>query len=213
MSKAIENHHFFTGKAGMEIDYYISLSSPYTYMGHARFEEMAKAHALTVNYRTLSSPEVLAAAGTLALAKRPPSRLAYRMMELKRWRSHLGLSFNLEPRFFPVPDIDAARMVVGAIQAGAHPGALVWAFLRAVWEQERDITDLATRKAIVTETGLDAGDIAQRAQGPGVAAGIEENTQHAIASQVFGYPTWKLDGELFWGQDRLDFLEQALKRA
>lgn len=196
----------------MEIDYYLSLSSPYTHMGHARFEEMAKAHALTVRYRLLSSPEVFAAAGTLPVAKRPPSRLAYRMMELKRWRRHLGMSFNLEPKFFPVPDLDAARMVVGAIQAGAHPGKLAGAFLAAVWEQERDITDLATRKAILTENGLDAEDIATRAERAEVAARIEENTQDAIASQVFGYPTWKLDGELFWGQDRLDFLEQALKR-
>ena len=205
--------HNFTGKASMEIDYYISLSSPYTHMGHARFEEMAKAHALTVNYRLLSTPEVLAAAGTLPVAKRPPSRLAYRMMELKRWRRHLGLTYNLEPKFFPVPDIAAARMVVGAIQAGAHPGALIGAFLGAVWEQERDITDVATLKAIVAETGLDAENIAQRAEGSEVAARIEKNTQDAIASQVFGYPTWKLDGELFWGQDRLDFLEQALERA
>ena len=104
-------------------------------------------------------------------------------------------------------------MVVGAIQAGAHPGARIGAFVGAVWEQERDITDVATLKAIVAETGLDAENIAQRAEGSEVAARIEENTQDAIASQVFGYPTWKLDGELFWGQDRLDFLEQALERA
>ena len=211
MLKANGNRHFFAEKAHMEIDYYISLSSPYTHMGHARFEEMAKAHALTVNYRLLSTPEVLAAAGTLPVAKRPPSRLAYRMMELKRWRRHLGLRLNLEPKFFPVPDIHAVRMVLGAIQAGAHPGALIGAFLGAVWEQERDITDTATLKAIVTETGLNAEDIATRAEGTEVAARIEENTRDAIASQVFGYPTWKLDGELFWGQDRLDFLEQALK--
>lgn len=196
----------------MEIDYYLSLSSPYTLMGHARFEEMAKAQELTVRYRLVRGSDVFSAAGTLPVGERPPSRLAYRMMELKRWRRHLGMSFNLEPKFFPVPDLDAGRMVVGAIQAGAHPGALIGAFLRAVWEQDRDITDPATRKAIVGENGLDAEDIATRAEGAEVAAEIEENTRHAIDSLVFGYPTWKLDGELFWGQDRLDFLEQALKR-
>ncbi len=197
----------------MEIDYFFSPISPYTYMGHDRFEAMAQRHGLTVRYRCMDTARVFAAAGTLPVRERPPARLAYRMMELKRWRRALGLPFHLEPRHFPVPETAAMRMVAAAVQSGAHPGALMGAVLRAVWEEQRDVSDPATLAAIAAEHGFDPDALAALAGGEAVSALVEADTELAISAQVFGVPTWRLGEELFWGQDRLDFLEAAVRGA
>lgn len=192
------------------IDYYLSLVSPFTYLGHGRFEELARQYGAEVSYRPADLLAVFEETGGLPVPKRSPQRQAYRMQELKRWRDYLGLPMNVQPRHFPVPDAEAGKVVIAAGQAGQHPGALIGNFLRAVWEQERDISDADTIRAIVTETGLDADALLQAAQSPEVAAERDRNTREAIERGVFGAPTWVIGEELFWGQDRLDFLERAL---
>lgn len=195
----------------MVIDYFLALTSPYTYMGHARFEEIAARHGATVNHRPIQVAKVFAVSGGVPVKERPKQRQAYRFQELRRWREHLGLPLNLEPKHFPVPDADAARTVIALKQQGEHPGALIGAFLRAVWGEERDISDPATIRAILAEQGHDADALLAAAAGPAVQAEYDANTEEAIARQVFGVPTYAFGEELFWGQDRLDFVERRLQ--
>lgn len=195
----------------MEIDYFLSLISPYTYMGHERFLQIAARAGATVNFKPTDLGKVFPVSGGLPLAKRSPQRRAYRMMELKRWREFLDVPLTLEPRFFPVRDEAARRAVIAAMQAGHQPGRLIFGFLRGVWAEERDISDPATIGAILEENGLAAGPLLQAAQGDRVAEGDAAITQQAIDAGVFGAPTYSLAGNLFWGQDRLDFLERALQ--
>lgn len=192
------------------VDYYLSLVSPYTYMGHERFEALAQKNGIEVAYKPTNYGKVFPVSGGLPLNKRPPQRLAYRMMELRRWSAHLGIAMNLEPRHFPVPDALPARVVVSAVEQGAHPGKLIGAYLRAVWAEERDVTDEATVRAIAAEQGYDADALMEAAARPETEAAYDAISQEAIDRGVFGAPTWIVDGELFWGQDRLDFLEHAL---
>jgi 2-hydroxychromene-2-carboxylate isomerase len=153
--------------------------------------------------------DVFKVSGGLPLGQRAPQRQAYRMMELRRWREELGIPLNLEPKFFPVDDSLAACMVVALGQRG-DMGALSGACLKAVWAEERDIADPATLVAIAGEQGLDGAELLAAARTPAARAGYQANTDAAIAAGVFGAPTFVIGDQLFWGQDRLDFVARAL---
>lgn len=192
------------------VDYHLSLISPYTYLGQERFMALAEKAGAEVNYKPTNLGRVFPASGGLPLAKRAPQRRAYRMMELKRWRSLLEIPLILEPAHFPVPEARAAGVVAAATLEGRDPAPLVAGFLRAVWAEERDISDEETIGAILGENGFDAASLLEAGQSPEVQAALEGYTDEALEAGVFGVPTWIYRGELFWGQDRLDFLSWAL---
>lgn len=192
------------------IDYYLTLISPWTYLGSGRFEEIARRHGAEVRVKPVNYGAIFPATGGLPLAKRAPERQAYRLVELKRWSAHLGIPLNLHPAHFPVPDAEAACMIIAADRTGGDPLRLAHAILRAVWAEERDISDIATLEAIARETGHDAPALTAKANEPEVRTAYEALTEEAIARGVFGAPTYVYKGELFWGQDRLDFLDRAL---
>ena len=197
---------------GKTVDYYFSPISPWTYMGHARFADMAGRHGASIKVKPVDFGKVFPASGGLPLAKRAPQRQAYRMVELKRFRDYLRLPLNLQPKFFPVPANLAAQFIVAAGRAGGSDAAmrLAGALLRACWAEERDIADAETLRAICTEQGMDAAALAAAAQAEAVIAEYEAYTQEAVARNIFGAPSYVIDGEIFWGQDRLEFVERAL---
>ncbi len=189
---------------------YYALQSPWTYLGWRRFLELAKDRGRTPVFRPIQMPKVFEASGGLPLAKRPAQRQAYRMMELKRWRDVLDLPLTLEPAFFPVDERLAARMVIAHGERDGDVGALSLAMLRAVWVEERDLSDRSTLEVIANEQGLDTGATLALAETPATAGIYDANTDAAIEDGVFGVPSFKLGDELFWGQDRLDLLARAL---
>ena len=191
---------------------YYALTSPWTYLGWQRFRALVERSGASPAWRPIRVADVFKVSGGLPLAERPRQRQAYRMMELRRWRAHLGIPLNLEPHFFPVDDGRAAAMVIALGRRGGDMASLSQAFLRAVWAEERDLADRATLVAIAGEEGLDGEDLLAAAQEPAVADVYRANTEAAIAAGVFGVPTFAIDGELFWGQDRLDFVARALER-
>jgi 2-hydroxychromene-2-carboxylate isomerase len=193
------------------IDYYMTHSSPWTYMGHERLAEIAKAAGATINVKPADYGKVFPASGGLPLKQRPLQRQAYRMMELKRWRAHLGLPFNLEPKFFPFEGTAASLLTVAALSQGADAAMqLSSAILRGCWEEEKNMADIDALVATADAAGLSGAELLAASKLPETAAAFERNSQEAIAAQVFGAPTYIYQGELFWGQDRLDFLQRAL---
>ena len=197
---------------GKTVDYYFSPLSPWTYLGHARFSDMARRHGAVINPKPVDYGKIFPISGGLPLAKRALQRQAYRMVELKRFRDHLKLPLRLQPKFFPVPADLAAQFVIAAGRSGGSDAAmrLAEATLRACWAEERNIGDAATLSAICSEQGMDAAALAAAAQSNAVREEYEGNTQEAIARNVFGAPSYVVDGEIFWGQDRLEFVERAL---
>jgi 2-hydroxychromene-2-carboxylate isomerase len=194
------------------VDYYFSPMSPWTYLGHARFTEMLARHGAQVRVKPVDYGKVFPASGGLPLKQRAAQRQAYRLVELRRFRDHLGVPLNLEPKFFPVPTEEAALLIIAADQQRGADAAmnLAGAVLRACWAEERNIGDSRTLEQIAAEQGLDAEQLKGRlAQ---VRSTYDDYTQEAIERQVFGAPTFVLDGEPFWGQDRLEFLDRALAR-
>lgn len=192
------------------VDYYFSLGSPWTYLGHARFETMAQKHNVEVGYRPADYSKIFPISGGLPPAKRAPQRQAYRLMELNRWRDYLGLPLNPQPQFHPVSSNLAAQMVYCAIEQGAHPGKLIGGVLAGVWTQQRDVSDADTLRTIAEEQGYDADSLLDAAAKPEAEAAFAAATQEAIDRNVFGAPTWIVGDDLFWGQDRLEFLERAI---
>ena len=194
------------------VDYYFSPISPWSYLGHTRFAEMAKRHGAAIKVKPADLSKIFPLSGGLPLAKRAPQRQAYRLVELKRFRDYLKVPLNLQPKFFPVPADLAAQFIVAAGRAGGSEAAmrLAAALMRACWAEERNISDAETLAAICKEQGMNAVELAAAAQSEAVKAEYESNTQEAAARNVFGAPSYVIDGEIFWGQDRLEFVERAL---
>jgi len=192
------------------IDYYLTLISPWAYLGSQRFAGIARRHGAEVRVKPVNFGEIFPRTGGLPLAKRAPERQAYRLVELKRWSSHLGIPIHLQPKFFPAAEATAAGMVIAAGETGGDALALAQAFGKAVWEEERDIADPATCEAVARESGHDAAALMARAKDPATAERHSALTEEAVARGVFGAPSYVYRDEIFWGQDRLDFLERAL---
>ena len=193
------------------IEYYFAPQSPWTYLGHQRLQDIAAAAGARIEVLPADLGRIFPLSGGLPLPKRAPQRQAYRLVELARFSQHLGLPLNVHPRHFPVPADDAARLIIAVQQ---HDGdvaalALAGAVMRAVWVEERNIADADTLAALLAECGLDSAR-ADDARAPAAQQAYQANTDRAIARGVFGAPTYAVDGELFWGQDRLDFLQRRL---
>jgi 2-hydroxychromene-2-carboxylate isomerase len=197
-----------------EIDYYFSLQSPWSYLGSGRFAEIARRHGAAVHVKPCDLGRVFAASGGLPVAQRPKQRQAYRLVELERWRDFLGIPLILRPTHLPLSGDLGARAVIAARRLGGEDVALALAAAlgRAIWVEDRDIADPGTVEAVAREADLDGGAVLSAAEMPDVAAEHVSNTDEAIERQVFGAPTYIFRGELFWGQDRLDFLDRALGR-
>lgn len=195
------------------VDYFFAPHSPWTYLGHARFVQIARDAGAQVNAKPMDLARVFPVSGGLPLAKRAPQRQAYRLVELKRFSQHLGVPLNLQPRFFPVASDDAARLIIEAGEAKGVEAALrlAGAVMAAVWAEERDIADAAVLAELLAAQGLPAA-LLEASRKPGVQARYDGFTQEAIDRGIFGAPTYVVDGEPFWGQDRLDFVEAALRR-
>ncbi|MGJ7511876.1 2-hydroxychromene-2-carboxylate isomerase [Variovorax sp. GT1P44] len=194
------------------IDYYFTPQSPWTYLGHARFAALAKSSAATVRVRPIDFGAVFPVSGGLPLGKRAPQRQAYRLVDLARFSRHLDIPLNTKPKFFPVPSDDAAKLIIAV---DLHDGTdaamkLCGAVFAAVWVQERNIADPKVLEALAVECGLAARRIEQ-SHSQTVQERYEDYTQQAIDAKVFGAPSYVVDGEIFWGQDRLDFVERTLK--
>lgn len=200
------------------VDYWFAPQSPWTFLGHARFAALADRLGVEVSIKPLDAPKMFAASGGLPLAQRPAQRQAYRLVELRRFSAALDVPLRLHPKFFPVAGDAAARMILAAMDArGTHAAmTLIGAIGAAVWTAERDIADEARLIELADAHQFDGRALAAASKQASIQQRYERNTQTAIATQVFGVPTYVPQfgphrGELFWGQDRLDFLERALQ--
>lgn len=195
----------------ISIDYYFAPQSPWTYLGHARLAQMARAAGAAVRVLPMDMSQVFPVSGGLPLGQRAPQRQAYRLVELQRFSDQLKAPLNLKPKYFPVAGDDASRLVIAVeLQDGSEAAMKISGSLfSAVWVHERDIAKADVLAGLLAECGLSAERLAQSAA-PDVQARYMANTRQAIDAGVFGAPSYVVNGEIFWGQDRLDFLERKL---
>lgn len=194
-----------------QVDYYFSLQSPWAYIGHRPFRELVRAYDLKVNHKPVVLIDLFSETGGLPLLKRHPARQRYRLVELQRWREKRGLQFHIQPKHWPFNARLADGVVIAAIEAGHDPDPYLRRAFPAIWEDELNLADPAVVARIADEAGLPGKAMVERSGAEEIGAAYEQNRQDAIAADVFGSPAYVLDGEVFWGQDRLDLLEDALK--
>lgn len=194
------------------VDYYFAPQSPWTYLGHARFAALAQVAGVAVRVLPVDlGGKVFPISGGLPLPKRAPQRQAYRLQELRRFSEYLQIPLHPQPKFFPVGGDDAACLIIAV---DLHDGSeaamkITGAVLSAVWAQERNIGDARVLAELLTENGLDTKRLEQ-SRSQEVRERYEAHTQRAISAGVFGAPSYVIDGEIFWGQDRLDFVARKL---
>lgn len=198
----------------LTVDYYFAPNSPWTYLGHERFWQIAKSAGATINVLPVDlGGKVFPVSGGLPLSKRAPQRQAYRLVELKRFSEFLGQPIVLQPKYFPVNADDAAKLIIAVDMHDGSDAAMrvTGRILRGVWVDERNIADARDLATIVAEEGLPARRL-DDSMSQAVHVRYEQDSQRAIDAGVFGAPSYVVDGELFWGQDRLDFLQRRLAR-
>ena len=192
------------------VDYYFSVASPWAYLGSARFIDMVRRCGATVNVMPVELSRVFAASGGTTYQDRAPQRRNYRQLELARWSQRLDIPLTLTPQFYPVDRYPASYVLIAARALGVPALDLSHRILQAIWHQEKNIADWDTLGSLADEASLDGRVLVEAARSPMVAQQYISDTEQAIRAQVFGSPTYVINGELFWGQDRLDFVEQRL---
>ena len=192
------------------VDHYFSMVSPWAYIGHDAFHAMAARHGVKVRQRPVQLPQVFEETGGLPLGKRHPARQALRWVELQRWREKRGVRLNLQPRHWPFAAATADRMVLAIQEAGGDPVPFMRAVFVGAWAEERDMADESVLVATADSVGLDGRAVLAAAKADAVGEIYEDNIAAAIAVGCFGSPGYVLDGEVFWGQDRIELLEDAI---
>lgn len=195
---------------GRVIDYYFSVLSDWAYFGGVRLEHLARRQGVAINYMPMDLAGIYAGSGGILLQKRSWQRQDYRVVELKRWSRHLGIPIELFPKHYPTEHKPASGMIIAAKRAGLDCGALANSILYAIWVENRDIADGATLVKIAEGHGMDGAALLKKAAGKAAQDEYKRNTRDALKRGVFGSPFYLYKGEIFWGQDRLDFLERAV---
>ncbi|MEL6549416.1 MAG: 2-hydroxychromene-2-carboxylate isomerase [Pseudomonadota bacterium] len=193
------------------IDYYFSTISPYTYLAGTRMEAVAEKHGASVTYKPLDIVTLFSRTGGTAPKDRHPARQEYRAQELVRQAEKLGMAFNLKPAHWPTNPAPSSYAFIAAEKAGGDLGALVHAFCRACWAEEKDIAEDAVIRGCLEAAGFDPA-----LADSGLLAGAEAYTQNledAVNAGAFGAPFYITDdGARFWGQDRIEDLDRHLSK-
>jgi 2-hydroxychromene-2-carboxylate isomerase len=192
------------------VAYFFTLGSPWSYLGHDVFVALAGKHGARIDYKPVNLAPVFAETGGLPLAKRHPVRQRYRLVELQRWRDHRKLPLNLKPLHWPLRQLLADQVVIAILDSGADPSAYLSRAFRGIWAEDRDLAEEADIAACLAAAGLEPRTLIERARQPDIVARHEANARDAISADVLGAPSYVLGGEVFWGQDRLGLLAEAL---
>ncbi|MCB1405050.1 MAG: 2-hydroxychromene-2-carboxylate isomerase [Rhodobacteraceae bacterium] len=192
-----------------QIDYYMSVVSPWTYLCGNRPVEVAAKHDATLVYKPVDPMALFARTGGLPLGQRHESRQEYRFQELRRQSAKLGMPLTLKPAFFPTNPAPAAYAIIAAQEAGGGDlHKLVQSLCAACWANEQNVAEDEVIQACLVDAGFSANLTMS-----GLMTGADtyaRNLEHAILAGVFGVPFFITGTEKFWGQDRIDDLDRHL---
>lgn len=199
-------------RLNMKIDYYYSVMSPFTYLGSERFISLVEKYNIEVEEKPFDIiGEIFANTGGIPVPKRHPSRQKYRLVEIERVGKKLNIPVNPKPKFFPLSDPHLPAKFILASNKLGNKLHFSNTCLKYLWSQEKDISDMKILEEICMSLNLNFEEMQDIASSPEIQNQYETNSQQAISSDVFGAPSYVYNSEVFWGQDRLDYLEDALK--
>ena len=198
----------------MKIEYYYGIPSPFAYLGSVKFQLIAKKY----NVEIVEKPcdlvgGIFSKTGGIPVPQRSQQRQKYRLDEIKRWSEFLNIKVNIKPKFFPPKDPHLpAKFTIAANLLGTKV-IFGHELLKLLWSEEKDISDIKNIELVSNNFRIDFKELSTLANSEKVSKIYSDNTEEAVKKNVFGAPTYIFNNELFWGQDRLEFLERALKNA
>jgi 2-hydroxychromene-2-carboxylate isomerase len=196
----------------MKIKYYYSVASPFSYLAIDRFIDLVNKKNVEVEELPFDLVgQVFPNTGGVPVPKRHPSRLKYRLIEIERIGKKYGVEINVQPKFFPPSDPHLpARFTIAAIELG-NKLTFGKECLKYLWSKEKDISDLKILEEICNNLQLSFSKIEELANSEKVKKIYSDNSNNAIKEDVFGAPTYIYNDELYWGQDRLEYLEDNIQ--
>ena len=196
----------------MEIKYYYSVASPFSYLAIDRFIDLVKRKGIEVDEKPFDLVgKVFPNTGGIPVPQRHPSRLKYRLVEIERIGKKYNVEINTQPKFFPPKDPHiAAKFTLAAIYQG-NKLTFGKECLKYLWANEKDISDISVLEEICKNLNLDFNKLKELADSDKINQIYLENSNDAIKENIFGAPTYVYNSELYWGQDRLEYLEDKIK--
>lgn len=189
-------------------EFFYDFASPFAYLASTQIERVAAGHELSWRpfllgalFRSLGTPVV-------PIAAMPEAKMRNALREAYRWADHWGVPFKY-PRRFPQVTVTALRLVLQLEPLQAV--GLSHALFEEIWVRDGDLEDPERLRSILAARGLDAAALLAGTQRKEIKDRLRANTDEALARGVFGTPTFIVEGALFWGQDRLEFVEKALR--
>jgi 2-hydroxychromene-2-carboxylate isomerase len=191
------------------LEFFFDYGSPYSYLADSRLPALAERTGAEIAYRPMLLGGVFKATGNQSPAVQPcEAKRAYGFLELRRWVAHMGVRFAGNPHF-PIDTLLLMRTAVAAQRAGVFEP-----FHRAVypafWAEGENLGEPEVVGRVVEKAGIDARALLEAAASPDVKAELRATTEEAVARGAFGAPTFFVGDEMFFGNDRLDFVERAL---
>ena len=194
------------------LEFFYDYGSPYSYIADSQLPALCERSGCTLVYRPMLLGGVFKATGNRSPAQEPvDAKRAYFGTEMSRWVAHYDLRFRSNP-FFPINTLGLMRHAHAAQRQGVFD-AFHAAVFPAFWEREMNLGDAETLASVLESAGLDAAALAEAAADPQIKSALLETTQEAVERGVFGAPSFFVGGELYFGSDRLPFVEAALTRA
>ncbi|MGA0594088.1 2-hydroxychromene-2-carboxylate isomerase [Enterovirga sp. CN4-39] len=195
---------------GRQLDYYLTMASPWAYLGHAALMAAMARNGIQVAVRPTPLGRLFPQTGGLPLPQRHPARQHYRLIDLQRWRNRRGVPLKLKPAHSRFDPSFVDRHVIAGLAAGAEVDDFMRAAFQGVWVHEFNLGDRVTVERLAREHGF-AESVLALAEKPEILERYDRNLSDAIAAGVFGAPSYVLDGEVFWGQDRIELLVEAIE--
>ena len=191
----------------------MSHGSPWTFLGHKKVNEISNKNNCELDIMPVNYGEIFPVSGGLPVHKRPLQRQKYRLQELKRWSEFLKIKLNPEPKHFPSRSLLPSKVIISVkILNFENVNDIAYAIMEGLWIKEMNIDDPKNLKKILTRFIKTADEVIDFSESKQVEKEMNEYTKEAIDLAVFGAPTYILDDQIYWGQDRLDFLERHIKR-
>lgn len=195
----------------IKVDYFMSHGSPWTFLGHNRINNIVKQFNVQLNMYPVNYGEIFPVSGGLPVFKRPLQRQKIRLQELKRWAEFLKINLIPEPKYFPSKSLLPSLLIIAAKKRKTNKDfELASNIMNALWVEELHVDDENTLKNIMDKLELDSEVLLSFAKSQECENIFKEYTKIAIEKNVFGAPTYIIEDQVYWGQDRLDFIERHL---
>ncbi|MBT3932314.1 MAG: 2-hydroxychromene-2-carboxylate isomerase [Rhodospirillaceae bacterium] len=193
------------------IKFYFACPSPWSYLAMDALKALGEKHSREIAFKpTHVGQQWQQTSAGRPLGDRPAVLQAYRLIELPRWAAWRGVPINTEPKHFPAPFPLSSGVIIAAGQAGANMYEITRALMRGCWVDELNIGDPSDVAGIADGVGLDGAALVAAAESDAVTAELQANTDESLADGAWSVPSFVVDGELFFGQDRIEMMDWRL---